>query len=96
MPFNRYKKTANNRKNELRRLRPPPLADCFKLDTWVMLPVDPNNDRGDLNAQPTLEVELRRQEADFTNDFLIEHNQPQRYEKKSDWLINKWKKKLSK
>jgi len=103
MPFNRYKKTANNRRNAYRRWsrwhpsRRKPLLGIHKMDVWVALPVSPtDNERGDLDAQPSMEVELRKQEADHTNYFLIHNNQSIRYEKKSDWLKNKWEKRLKK
>jgi hypothetical protein len=67
------------------------------MDTWVSLPVDKDNlTRGDLNKPFLLETQLRRQEADYTNNFLIEHNQNIRYEKKSEWLRNKWEKRSEK
>ena len=66
----------------------------LKMETWVSLPVDHENpSRGDLNKPFLLEAQLRRQEVDYTNKFLIEHNQNIRYEKKSDWIRNKWEKK---
>ena len=93
--MNRYKKSRNTRRNEWIRSRPKPLAGIHKMDVWVALPISStNNERGDLDAQPSMEVELRKQEADHTNYFLIHNNQSIRYEKKSDWIKNKWRKKL--
>ena len=93
-----YKKSSNQRRNERIRMRiPPPMPKHLKMDTWVSLPVDKDNlTRGDLNKPFLLETQLRRQEADYTNNFLIEHNQNIRYEKKSEWLRNKWEKRSEK
>jgi len=93
--MNRYKKSANTRRNEWIRSRAKIVPDELRMSTWVLLPACPlDNSRGDLNAVPQAEVELRKQEADYTNYFLIQNSQPQRYEKKSDWINNKWRKKL--
>ena len=93
--MNRYKKSANTRRNEWIRSRPKPMPDELKMHTWVSLPVsEVDNTRGDLNKEPLLEVELRKQEADYTNKFLILNNQPQRYEKKSEWINQKWRNKF--
>tara|TARA_R100000008_G_scaffold44268_1_gene25737 strand:+ start:807 stop:1163 length:357 start_codon:yes stop_codon:yes gene_type:complete len=100
--FKKYKKSANTRKNEWRRWsrwhpsRRKPLSPELVMAMWVGLPVDPNNPSvGDLDAEPLMETELRKQEADATNYFLIENNQPMRYEPKARWLENKWKKRLT-
>ena len=53
-----------------------------------------NRLKGDLDKPYSVEAELRQQEAQYTNNFLIEHDQGIRYEKKSDWLKNKWEKRL--
>ena len=75
---------------------PPPMPKHLKMEAWVALPVDSENImRGDLNQPYTIETNLRQQEAEYTNKFLIEHNQNIRYEKKSDWIRNKWKKRLN-
>ena len=74
----------------------PRMPNELKMDVWVCLPVDPDNIvKGDLNQPYTMETELRQQEAEYTNNFLLEHNQNIRYEKKSSWLKNKWSKRLS-
>ncbi len=96
-PFNRHKKTANSRRNEWIRGKPKPLAEHFRMDTWVALPVSPeNNMLGDLNAEPRFEVQLRKCEADQTNHFCIQNKQDYRYEKKSSWLNiwRQWNRKL--
>jgi len=93
-PFNRHKKTHNTRRNEWHRGKRKRLEGHLIMSQWVMLPVDPNDPRrGDMNAEPLMEVQLRKQEADFTNYFNIENGQPQRLEKKSEWITNKWNKK---
>tara|TARA_R110002051_G_C8424051_1_gene452374 strand:+ start:164 stop:460 length:297 start_codon:yes stop_codon:yes gene_type:complete len=92
-----YKKSSNQRRNERIRARiDPPMPTHLRMDKWVALPVDDENPmRGDLNNPYTIETELRQQEADYTNQFLIECNQNIRYEKKSKWLKNKWEKRLN-
>lgn len=102
--FRRYQKNANTRRNEWRRRsrwhpsrHRKPLEPHLRMYQWVVLPVDPNNsERGDLDAEPIGEIELRKQEADFTNYFLIQNGQTQRYEMKSEWINHKWKKRLEK
>ena len=96
--MNRYKKSANTRRNEWIRSRiKKPLIGELVMSTWVCLPVHPTDFlRGDLDAEPLFEVELRKQEADATNYFLIHNSQETRYEKKSEWVSHKWKKKLKK
>ncbi len=92
-----YKKSSVTRRNEWFRRMPKRLEGHLQMFMWVCLPVSlRDNERGDLDAQPLGELELRKQEADFTNYFLIENGQPQRYEKKSEWLNHKWKKKFEK
>jgi hypothetical protein len=92
-----YKKSSNQRRNERIRMRiPSPMPNHLKMDTWVALPVDEENImRGDLNKPYTIETDLRKQEAEYTNMFLVEHNQNIRYERKKDWIKNKWEKRLN-
>ena len=93
--MNLYKKRANTKRNEWLRStrRKKPIHDDLVMDTWVGLPISEDGVTGDLNAEPVVEVELRKQEADATNDFLKEFNQLIRYEKKSDWAKQKWRNK---
>ena len=91
-----YKKSSNQRRNEWIRSRiPKPIEPHLRLEVWVSLPVNPNNNkRGNLDCEPQVEVKLRKFEAEHTNNFLILNNQEIRYERKGDWLKNKWEKKL--
>ena len=66
--------------------RKPPLAIPLRMYTWVRLPrLENDPHKGDLSAQPLQETDLRMQEILYTNDFLIQNDQPWIYEKKSDW-----------
>ena len=66
--------------------RKPPLDMPLRMYTWVRLPrLENNSHKGDLSAKPLQETDLRMQEVIYTNDFLIQNNQPWIYEKKSDW-----------
>ena len=96
-PFNKYKKTSNQRRNERIRNRPKEIPYEFRMFEWVALPVDPNNnDRGDLSAQPKFKIKSRKIEIDNINYFAIQNNQNLRYEKESTWITYKWTKKTSK
>lgn len=96
MPFNRYKKTANNRRNQRLRGRTKRLPDELRMAKWVALPVNKHNITvGDLDAEPLYTEDLRKQEADATNYFCIQNNQDIRLEPYSTWINNKWKKRLT-
>ena len=93
--MNRYKKSANTRRNEwLRSRRKQALPLNLRMAKWVALPVSKDNHlAGDLSQEPITIIELRKQEADQTNWFLAENDSPIRYEPYSTWVNYKWKKK---
>ena len=88
-----YKKSSNQRRNERIRLSSKKIDPNLKLETWLALPIDENN-QINFDSIPKAEVKLRKFEAEHTNNFLELNNQPTRYARKSEWLRNKWEKKL--
>ena len=92
--FNRYKKSANQRRNERIRNKRKQIPPEQRMFEWVALSVDPqNNERGDLSSQPKFKIKSRKWEIDEINYFSIHNNQHIRYEKESTWLNYKWKQK---
>jgi hypothetical protein len=88
--MNRYKKSSNQRRNERIRgkINKKKINPSLKLEIWVALPIDEYN-KINFNSNPISEVSLRKQEVDYTNNFLELNNQQIRYVKKSDWKIRK-------
>ena len=83
--MNRYKKSSNQRRNERIRCRinKKKIDPSLKLETWIALPIDENN-KINLNSNPMSEAQLRRFEAEHTNNFLELNGQPIRYVRKSE------------
>ena len=84
--MNRYKKSSNQRRNERIRCRinKKKIDSNLVLEMWVALPIEENN-QINFNSNSISEVSLRKQEADYTNNFLELNGQPMRYVRKSEW-----------
>ncbi len=88
--MNRYKKSSNQRRNERIRCRinKKKIDPNLILEMWVALPIGENN-KINFNSNPINEISLRKQEADYTNNFLELNGQPMRYIRKSEWKKKK-------